>query len=232
MAIAFTAATTSPTNVVVDPSTAAGQFIIAGYADDDSPINPIAMPAGWVQEDNVYAIGDGGNTAVCYTLSSVGGGGNLTFQNAGAACLVLAAYTGVDTGTPFDVTPQHTPSNSGTGSTWTVIAPSVTTVTNGCEIVVEIGFDADPPINITNASAPGLTLRGIANSTAFGGGFANVVTLSGPQAAMGPTGTITVTVTLSSTNPGGWVVYTLALRPAAAVGGCSFPAAAMHYVTP
>jgi hypothetical protein len=134
--------------------------------------------------------------------------------------MVLGSWLGVDSSTPFDVTPTVTlaPAGSGTGATWAPTSPAITTINPGCAIISGIMFDADPPINVTGMTDAGSlwTSVGLINSTAFGGGFANcaMMRLNTNQAAAGTFAAQLFSVALSTTNAGTWVIWTAALRPA------------------
>ncbi len=225
MAIAFTAATTSATiantdGVVVDPSTAPGQFVLVGFGDDDVALNPVTC-TGYTQESNVFESGDGGQTALLFNVNAAGVGGNLHFPASTAACEAAVAFTGVSTTTPFDVTPTFTNSAAGGGSstTWTITAPSITTVTDGCQILIFIMTDPGNTTDVTAATATGFTNRGIALGRAGGNSFTacTVLTQNALQTTHGATGTTTVTLTQTAAQSGGWVVYTVALRPGGTV---------------
>ena len=219
MTVAFVAATSSNTNVGVDPSTANTQFVLIAYDDDDGQTDPITA-TGYTQEINEYAGGDGANTAILYSTSPAAVGGNITVGNP-SAVLGLLAFSGVSSSTPFDVTPTFTNAvGAGSGTaTWTVVAPSATTVTDGCGVAYAICFDQDGTVSVSSASATGYTQRALGNT----GQYSSVVVLTKDtnQATHGALGTVSFTVTLSGAMTGGWVVFTIPLRPAAGGGGGS-----------
>lgn len=212
--IAFVGANSVYGNVLNDPSTATGQCVIGGFDDDDGPINPITVPASWSQVANVYASGDGGNTAVVDTVVSNPGAG-LTFQASFAPCLALAAYSGVNLSNPINAITSVQGSGVGTG--FDIIADSITTTVDGCRIVIVVCLDVfNQGFATTYTPSSGFSQRAVSPDTSAEPSniWVQVAIFDAAQVSAGATGAITTHLATAG-NMIGWVVYTIALEPSA-----------------
>ncbi len=179
--------------------TVSGDLLLAVYLGGDPGTGNLAR-AGWAQQ--VWSASGG----ACIALSFIAGGAEPTSyaftNNSGSlvTCGVgfIVGYSGVDNTTPMDVTAT-------TGSfsnTFSHLAPSITTVTNGAMLVGLVMTASavtystiDMNMIATNAAA----------GTAWSGASGDLLL---PTA--GASGTTTFTASLKSAGPGAM----LALRPA------------------
>ncbi len=174
-------------------------ILLAGFQYVGGTGTTITPPTGWtvcLREDNSTT--DGG--AVYWALGNVS---SLTFTvSTTTAVGNTLSYSGVDNGTPMDVSAVgQANASSATGT-----APSITTVTDNAWIV---NFYAFSSIGPTFSSYQGTNTRDSGHVTPtssdpdayFFGDFI--------QAAHGATGTKTVTSSVAGTNQG----ITIALRP-------------------
>jgi hypothetical protein len=216
MAIAFRAQTNnsggqnpSTTISLNKPAgTVSGDLLLAVLGYDNDATVTWTLPSGWTQLD--VSTQNGTHIVRSIIAYKVAGGSepsSYTFTpsdnnpaNWVDAC--LACYSGVDTTTPFDVT------NSKANGSSSMSLPSITTVTNGCMLILA-----------------GNNWNG--NSTTLQAGYTNrstqtdgAVIADKSQPSAGATGTQTYNA--GSTDQ---VAFLLALRPAGA-GGASVSAAA------
>lgn len=216
MTVAFVAAGSVFGNVLNDPSTTAGQYVIGGFDDDDGPIDPIAVPTDWQQVLNVYASGDGGNTAVVDTVVS-DPGASLTFQASFAPCLALAAYSGVNLSNPINAITSV--QGGSVGTDFDIIADSITTTVDGCRIVIVVCLDVfNQGFSTTYTPSAGFNERAASPDTDSEPSniWVQVAIFDAAQVSAGATGPITTHLTTTG-NMISWVVYTVALEPAVSV---------------
>ncbi|MEO5948896.1 MAG: hypothetical protein ABIP74_00650 [Candidatus Saccharimonas sp.] len=157
------------------------------------------VPAGWMTAFSAsktllaYRIVDGSETSTFKFTTSA------SDDTRGA----IVAFSGVDTTVPLDgVTPL---SGSAAFSSTTVVAPSITTVTNNAWLV---HFNINTYANAIGAS--GVSAAG--ETAIISGASSNVAMIYKVRATAGATGTSTITMGGAT---GNWVMGSFALRPAA-----------------
>lgn len=174
-----------------------------GYTQvTSSPVSTgTAAAAGGVRLSVYYSFATGADTT-----TSVADTGDHT-------CAIKIAYRGVNTTTPFDVTPV---SGIKTPASTSTVFPSITTATNRALIVLSTALDLDANSTTTTGAATNANLTGLAErhdqtvATGVGGGL---VIIDGTDAVAGSTGTTTATVTSTVQ-----VFLTIALRESPVTG--------------
>lgn len=205
-------------NTVADPSTAAGQFLIAIWQTDG--FETCTPPDGtWTQLFNGLLTSDNCRYYVWYKASSVGSG-NYTFTSSSTdgTGLIVAAYSGVDTTTPLDgVTPVSTVQDDHRATPASIATASITTSSNNDFVIwlacadtssnTPSGDSFTPPSGYTSRSAyydtSGWNMLAIADKT---------------LSTAGATGTVTGTVARAGSAFGTFACQ-IALKPAVAGGG-------------
>lgn len=233
MAIAIVGAATTASSSGVCPKPAgvvAGNVLIA-FTGSYAPAVTAWASSGWtfVTLTNETA-GPAGSDMSCGLLYKVAGASepaSYTFTSTGGGAsninVIMAAYSGVDNVTPVDTSSV----NNSVGDNINVVGLGLTASQTN-ELLVFGWFGDDNGLSAAPSGAIGsLTTR--VNGTTFLNldiGFAGYY--DGLLSASGATGNYTATLAPSADT---WIVIMAALNPAA-IGGCAFPAAAMHYVTP
>lgn len=158
----------------------------------------------------------GGSEPASYTFTQSGSTGDTTVN------VIIAAYSGVDNTTPIDTATA----NNSAGNNATVTGTGFSASQAGERLLFAWLGDDSALGAAPTGSIGSLTPR--VDGTTFlnlDGGFSGFY--DGALSGSGATGNYTATAAPADT----WIVIMVGLNPAPP-GGCSFPAAAMHYVTP
>lgn len=193
-----------PCAVTIAPD--ANDFLIGWAITDSQPNGAEDSPAGWTQLYRASSTFDGATLQVSYKKAD-GSETSASFNSTGANTMIagVISFSGVDTTTPLDVTPQTF--TSSTSDTTTSI--SITPVTNGCDLVFVQGQDGATgdysfTFSTTSGTTGAWTTRVDQNS-----GFFNVACGSATQTTAGA-----LTAQVVSTT-GGRLGVLFALRPVA-----------------
>lgn len=209
MAIAFRAATTlayglrTNSTVTVPAGTTTGDVVVIAFdVGNTAAITPTGM-SGWSMADVTYAApGDPWYVhLIIYAKAWQSGESSYTITHSnGYSQASVTSWSGVDTGTIFDVTPSTAFQNQGVGGSGNATAPSIT---------------------IANAGAQGITVRGswdgnaITPPSTWSERYDSPVLWVGEKnyASAGATGTVVVAAG-NGGNDSPWGIIHAALRPA------------------
>ena len=196
-----------------NPSTAPGQLLILVVTVRDT--SSMTSTSGWT---NTPTSGSGVITAsgiiqthhYKFTTASEPASYTFTLASSAKASGVIAAYSGVDTTSPFNVGAG----SSNTSST-TMTAPSITTTIANTMLVATYGSAT----GTTFTQGSGMTLRGQNASTSNGAASRTTTGLQDVlQSAIGSTGAKTMTAGNAATNAG----YLLALNPSTVISQAGY----------
>ena len=175
-------------------------------------LDAITAPAGWTQIGNLRTQGTSLEQALYYKVATAGDTAGTTYSwswtnNADAAGAIFA-YSGVDTGSPFDVTPSDNSNGTGTAS-----ATGLTTTQNGDMIVAFYGVQGN--VTATQDTGLGLTQEYTALSASSPASKVRITGADGTQATAGASGNKTATLGATAN----WVAHLAALTPTLAADG-------------
>jgi len=186
---ATTITVTKPTGVVD------GDVLIATITANDSP--PHATLTGWTEVDFTPGVFNR-FTTLRRIASSEGASFVFSGPTNGVVDAFVSAYSGVDNATPIDVTPA-----SSIGTTTSVTAPSITTVSDNAWHIGVFASD----VNGTTLTLP----TGYTNDVPTFGSVGRVMRVDHKLITpAGATGSATSTTDVA----GGWFALSIALRPA------------------
>ncbi len=119
-----------------------GDFVVAVITGDSGGVSNLSTGFTNIQDDEDS---NSVNYRMAYSFST---GTSINYvRNTGDEGIVLAAFRGVDSTTPFDVT---TPSlETSVGSVTSITPPSITPTSDNCMIVIGLGIDDDDKTNAT-----------------------------------------------------------------------------------
>jgi hypothetical protein len=189
--------TTSITGNVLNKVTGVAQnhLMLTLLIDYDNNAGVISAPAGWlVAADANVGVTNQTRAALYYKVAGTGEPSSYTWSVSGAAFspdLAMAAYSGVDTGSPFDATPVIA-----TGSSSTPTIGGITTATDNARIVLGMAGYTNDAGAVTGMTALVSALDGLDYL------FDEVI------AAHGATGSLAATNTSDR-----WIMLLLALKP-------------------
>src|SRR6266508_2750826 len=175
-------------------------------------LDAITAPAGWTQIGNLRTQGTSLEQALYYKVATAGDTAGTTYSwswtnNADAAGAIFA-YSGVDTGSPFDVTPSDNSNGTATAS-----ATGLTTTQNGDMLVAFYGVQGN--VTATQDTGLGLTQEFTALSGSSPASKGRTTGADGTQATAGASGNKTATLGATAN----WVAHLAALTPALAADG-------------
>src|SRR6266542_2657425 len=175
-------------------------------------LDAITAPAGWTQIGNLRTQGTSLEQALYHKVATAGDTAGTTYSwswtnNADAAGAIFA-YSGVDTGSPFDVTPSDNSNGTGTAS-----ATGLTTTQNGDMIVAFYGVQGN--VTATQDTGLGLTQEYTALSASSPASKVRITGADGTQATAGASGNKTATLGATAN----WVAHLAALTPTLAADG-------------
>lgn len=198
-------ATGRTTSTVNAPSSTVGDLVLLFLLLEDGATAPATIPSGFALIPGLTAplqfspSGNGVNSYGIVYYKFVGAGEPSTYSFTHTSCaseITALAYSGVNTTTPFDVTPSQT---TGVGTTMT--AAQITTLTPATMIILLaacwFGWSENVVPPMFN-QRDWLSDRGLMQSDLV-------------QTSAGPTGT--KTVTCSGNTGDGWALFLVALRP-------------------
>jgi len=200
------------------PSHATNDFgIIFGYADEDgggTAVQAVTTATGWTTLTNTLdTVGRGIGTYLFYKKFTSASETNPVMTNdlTEEWSTSLHVFRGVDRTTPFDASFVH---DAGTNDTTPNCAAITTVTANAAVVLYHASTHNDITVSGIPATPSGLTEGGVILPVdwPFSGQFCAHKVDVGAAATITPTDW---THTSDPTNVAEWVVYTLALRPAA-----------------
>lgn len=180
---------------VTPPAGLADGDILVAWKILDATSDTITWPTGFVALTGTpltTSVTDGGMLFVA-AKRAASESGNYVLDTANGGIGGVAAFSGIDATTMFDVTPQVGTLTTGTASPWTSSLSGVTTLNGGCDLIFIVNDDVNGAVDVTHTTPSGFTSRADLNSTT--NAFLNTAFFTAVQSAAGATGVISCTGT-------------------------------------
>lgn len=210
MAIAFRAsaeghATTGSVSVTIPASVQAGDLlvVVAGLNNGGNATYDWAVPDGWTKRDD-RSVGSNLYGAV-YIKTAVSGDAGSTFtltsNTTGKSCVIVAAYSGIDSSAPIDVMPAGL---SETTTTVSHTTPAVTTTQDQDWIIIAC-VQSDSVTNTWSTTAGYTKRQDSTDNVSVTGHVTGTLQDKGPQ-AIGTYGGEAIVAAASSSKAATWTI--------------------------
>lgn len=213
---------TAANPAVVSTTSQTGDLLIA-WGVSDSATGTITFPAGFGTPVQDATTADG--MTIAYAIKLSAGNNDSISIGGGTLCAGVSAFTGCDQASQPDATGTTGKTDSlGDGNSvhpWTQTSSGPTTDVDGCMLIAIMGSDNSTGGSVTHSFSGGgsWSVAADVNDSLFRHAALGYLL----QAIAGAAGTITGQGSEGSGNHAARVLFTLALKPAAAPAGTGYP---------